>query len=144
MATVNPTGQPPQTSLPPTLPTARVGSGSGGGKARRFPLHPLSGALLLGVDNLFFGANAMTGFLATPLVSVLAFVITTAGVFRVQRRRAGDGRAAGVFKALFCGLLAALPWSVAGTLAGTLILVLSGSAAWQELLRREPESKPKP
>lgn len=89
-------------------------------------LHPWSAGLLLAVDNLCFGANAVTGFLATPIVIAVAFTVTFAGVYRMQRQRGGDGVFTSLTKALLCGALAAVPWSVAGTAVGGLVLLAAG------------------
>jgi hypothetical protein len=89
-------------------------------------LHPWSGGLLLLVDNLCFGGEVMTGMLALPVVVFLAFSTVFLGVYRIQRRRAGNGRLASLAKALVCGMLAGVPWSIAGTAVGGLVLLLSG------------------
>ena len=81
---------------------------------------------MLLVDNICFGANALTGFLATPLVVVIAFTAAFAGVYRIQRQRAGNGRLASFFKACVCGVLAGVPWSIAGTTVGGLVLLAAG------------------
>lgn len=92
-------------------------------------LHPWSGGWLLFVDNVCFGANALTGFLATPIVIFIAFGTVFAGVYRIQRKRAGNGRLASFFKAFMCGVLAGVPWSIAGTAVGGLVLLAAGMSS---------------
>lgn len=89
-------------------------------------LSPLSGAVVLAVDNLLFGANAGTAMVATPLISLVAFGVTTASVFSVQRLRERDSRGRSLIKGLFCGLLAGIPTSIAGTALGGLVILASG------------------
>ena len=46
------------------------------GKDKKSRIHALSGALLIAVDGAFFGANAVSFGLATPLICFIAFVFT--------------------------------------------------------------------
>ena len=87
--------------------------------------HPLSGAVILGIDWLAFGVELPTEFLATPIVSVLAFVITFWAVNRIQRRD-GDERGPARLKALIGAVAAGVPFPVTGTIVGAAILGLSG------------------
>lgn len=89
-------------------------------------LHAASGALILGVDWLFFGADMITLGASIVVTSIAAFAITAAGVFWIQRRKAGDSAARAAFKALFGGVVAGVPTSIGGTVLGTAVLVLSG------------------
>ena len=89
-------------------------------------LHPMSGGLLLLVDNIFFGANALTGGMATPVSSALAFLVTGCGVYSIQRNRSLDPVGTSLVKALGAGLVAGIPTSISGTALGALVLLLSG------------------
>lgn len=99
---------------------------------KKYWLHPASGLVILAVDWFFFAPEAMTGALAAIITSPLAFVIVTAGVFLIQRRRNGDSVSGALLKALLGGFVAAIPTSIGGTILGTLVLVLSGLSNWNQ------------
>lgn len=99
---------------------------------RKFWLHPVSGLLILAVDWFFFAPEAMTLELAAILTSPLAFLITTAGVFWIQRKKNNDSFVSAALKALLGGVVAAIPTSIGGTILGTLVLVLSGLSSWNQ------------
>ena len=99
---------------------------------RKFWLHPGSGLLILAVDWFFFAPEAMTFEAAAVVTCPLAFLITTAGVFWIQRRRNGDTFGAAAAKALLGGIVAGIPTSIGGTVLGTLVLVLSGLSSWNQ------------
>ena len=92
-------------------------------------LHGYSGALLFVVDNALWGANILTLGLATPIVSLLAFVFTGTGVFLVQMFMAEDSTGVAVAKGFVIGVLAGVPTSVVGTLGGVYILSKAGIRA---------------
>jgi hypothetical protein len=89
-------------------------------------LEPATAGLILAVDWLFFGAEAVTLGWSVLLTSVSAFAITAAGVFWIQRTRSGDSVARAALKALFAGAVAGIPTSIGGTALGTLVLILAG------------------
>lgn len=91
-------------------------------------LHPLSGALILAVDNLFFGANAILGGVATPVISALAFLITSAGVYWLQKNKSDETRQKSLLKSFFSGMIAGVPTSIGGTVLGTLVILFSGQS----------------
>lgn len=99
---------------------------------KKFWLHPASGLLILAVDWIFFAEEVATLELTLPLSCFLAFVLTTAGVFWIQRKKNGDSFAAAVAKALFGGIIAGLPTSVGGTILGTFVLLVSGLSNWNK------------
>ena len=92
-------------------------------------LHGYSGALLIVVDNALWGANILTLGLATPLVSLLAFVFTGTGVFLVQMFMAEDSTGVAVAKGFVVGVMAGVPTGVVGTLGGVYILGKAGIRA---------------
>jgi len=98
----------------------------------------LSGLLILGLDWLFFGAEAAV--VALPLAMFLAFVVTFAGVYVVQRRLAVESRAPAFLKALLGAVLAAAPFPVCGSVFGALVIACSGLDA----LRRPDAAAEKP
>lgn len=99
---------------------------------KRFWLHPKSGILILAVDWFFFGPEFFTAEAAAIITGPLAFMITTAGVFWIQRRKNGDSFNAALFKALLGGIVAGIPTSISGTILGTAVLVLSGLSGWNQ------------
>ena len=94
----------------------------------RLALHPASAVALLGIDNLLFGAEAITLGLAWPIVSVLAFLTTSAIVLVIQKGVQRDRLWLAAAKALVCGVLAGVPTSLTGTVFATLVLLWSGAS----------------
>jgi hypothetical protein len=94
--------------------------------ARKQILHPLTAGLVLGVDWLFFGADALTLGADLFITVPAAFIITAVGVYWIQRTRGGDSRARALLKAIFSGAVAGAPTSIGGTILGTLILAMAG------------------
>lgn len=103
---------------------------------RKSFFHPLSGAVILGVDWLAFGMDAATAFAGLLVVSVLAFVATFYAVLAIQRRLHGDKPGAAAMKALLGAIAAGVPFPVTGTIVGAAILALSGlpSLPWKRKL----------
>ena len=126
-------GEPLPPALPPQIPVRpqRIAEPPTPA-ARPYWLHPASGALILAVDWLFFAPEALTAEIAAVITSPLAFLITTAGVFWIQRKRNGDSIGAALAKAVFGGIMAAIPTPIGGTLLGTVVLVLSGRSNWNQ------------
>lgn len=104
-------------------------------KGRWFRLHPLSGAAILLLDNLFFGIKAMTAGLAMPVTMTLAFWTTLFAVWLIQRKLVGENRRMSFVKALASGVIAGVPFSVAGTVVGGWILLRSGLSPRRRLLK---------
>ena len=98
--------------------------------------HPLSGAVILGVDWLAFGLDMFSGFAALLIVALLSFLGTYYAVLAIQRSLHGDKPGAATAKALLGAAAAGVPFPVTGTIVGAAILVLSG---WPALpWRRRP------
>lgn len=127
---VNQTSPP---SVPPQIPV-RLQRYEHGRHSTPHPfwLHPASGACILAIDWFFFGAEVITFEIALVFACFFAFTITTAAVFWIQRTKAGDSFGSAAVKGLFGGVVAGLPTSVAGTLLGTAVLVLSGLSRWNQ------------
>ncbi len=89
-------------------------------------LHGFSAALLIVVDMAFWGANLATFGLATPLVSLLAFLFTGIGVFLVQMFMAEDSAGVAIAKGFVVGVMAGVPTGIVGTLGGSYVLVKAG------------------
>lgn len=115
---------PPVNEAPPVLLAAKAPP-----KKSWVWLHPVSGALILFFDNLFFAAEAITGELGWVVAGPMAFFLTTACVFMVQKFRSRDSFGAAAAKGLFGGILAGIPVNIAGTVVGSLVLILSGMSA---------------
>jgi len=88
--------------------------------------HPGSGVVILGLDWLTFGTDFMTGFLALPLLCVLAFVVTFPIVYVIQLKWSRDTVGAAFGKAFLGAFLVALPFPITGTMLGAAILALAG------------------
>jgi hypothetical protein len=123
------------TAVPPQIPV-RLQRYEHAGDAppprKRFWLHPASGLLILAVDWFFFAPEIVTAEAAAIVTAPLAFLITTAGVFWIQRKRNGDTFGSAALKALLGGILAGIPTPISGTIFGTLVLVLSGLSSWNQ------------
>jgi hypothetical protein len=129
---VNP--EPNPSAVPPQIPVRleRYEHDASPTQRKRFWFHPASGALILAVDWFFFGPEFVTAEAAAVITCPLAFLVTTAGVFWIQRRKQGDSFKSAMLKALLGGVLAGIPTSISGTIFGTAVLVLSGMSSWNQ------------
>ena len=89
-------------------------------------LHPASGALILGLDWLFFAEGVLTLGLSTPFLALLGFGMAGLGTGLVQRRYGGHGTGAAALKGMLGGVAVGIPLPIAGTAVGGGILALSG------------------
>jgi len=114
--------------LPPEQ-TPPGGSSAGAG-ANRVPFHPLAATLLILVDNLWnFADWAVISWIVTiPLCFLTVFLPT----FFIQRKKNGDLFGPAFLKALFLGVLAAVPTSITGTPVGLALLAWAGIKAGQK------------
>jgi hypothetical protein len=92
---------------------------------KRSFFQPMSGAVILGVDWLAFGADFFSGFVALAVVAVAAFAITFWSVEKIQLQ-AGDAPRQARLKALIGATAAGVPFPITGTIVGAAILALSG------------------
>lgn len=88
--------------------------------------HPLSGAIILGIDWLAFGLDLFSDFAALLMVGLLAFAATYYAVYWAQTRLRGDSPGAARVKALLGAAAAGVPFPITGTIVGAAILGLSG------------------
>ncbi len=88
--------------------------------------HPASGVVILGLDWLAFGSDIMTGFLALPLLCVLAFAISFPVIYVIQLKWSKDTIGPALGKAFLGAFLVGLPFPITGTLLGAAILALAG------------------
>lgn len=126
--------EPNSSAVPPQIPVRleRYEHDAPPKPTKRFWLHPASGVLILAVDWFFFGPEFVTAEAAAIITCPLAFLVTTTGVYWIQRRKHGDSRKAAFAKALLGGVLAGIPTSISGTIFGTSVLVLSGMSSWNQ------------
>ena len=104
---------------------------------KKLHIHRLSGAWIFLIDWLFFGVNAITAGLATPVVSILAFLTGGTGLFLIQKLLNKDSFEQAFLRGLIAGVMAGIPFSIAGTVYGGWVLAMAG-------MRREdlPEFQP--
>ncbi len=88
--------------------------------------HPASGVVILGLDWLAFGSDLTTGFLALPLLCVLAFLVSFPVILAIQLKWSRNALAPAIGKAFLGAFMVGLPFPITGTMLGAAILVLSG------------------
>lgn len=88
--------------------------------------HPASGVVILGLDWLVFGSDMLTGFLALPVMCILAFLTSFPVIYAIQTKWAKDTMSGAFGKAFLGAFLVAVPFPITGTLLGAAILALSG------------------
>jgi hypothetical protein len=104
---------------------------------KRFML-PATGLLILGLDWLLFSEEAASFGVLIPFTSVVGFLAGSIGTYHLQTRYGLDSKPAACLKGLVAGILVAIPFPLAGTLAGGWILASSGLAGlrWRLLRSR--------
>jgi len=88
--------------------------------------HPASGVVILGLDWLAFGTDFLTGFLALPLICILAFMVSFPMIYVIQLKWSRNRMASALGKAFLGAFMVALPFPITGTLLGAAILALAG------------------
>lgn len=88
--------------------------------------HPFSGLLILGLDNVLFGADLFSLGLSTPISMGIGFVGATLGVYWLQKQKSGEANRKSLLKALLAGVITGFPASLSGTFVGGLVLAWSG------------------
>lgn len=100
----------------------------------RVPFHPAASGLLVVVDNLWNFADfaVIDWFLTIPA----SFASVAGPVYWIQRRKHHDSVPAALAKALFLGVVAAVPFSVTGTPVGLALLAWAGiKHPWKQSIR---------
>ena len=110
--------------VPPELPARPVPPVAGIPDRGNPAFHPWSAVLLLVVDNLWNLAEFVV--IDLPITVPLCFLCVFAGTFLIQRRRNRDSVGRALAKALFLGVIAAVPFSVTGTPVGLALLAWAG------------------
>ncbi|HSI85300.1 MAG: hypothetical protein ACAI35_07665 [Candidatus Methylacidiphilales bacterium] len=89
--------------------------------------HPYSGGAIMGVDLAAWGTVELPSGMMLAIVAIVgSFLLTFALVFNIQRNLNHDSVAAAAIKALIGAALAAVPFPIAGTAIGAMILLASG------------------
>lgn len=114
--------------LPPPPPPPPVGgaaaTGSSTATSNPPPVHPIAALLLLVVDNLWNLADwTVIGWFFTVPLSFMSVALPT---FLLQRQRLGQGVGKAMGWSLLLGAIAAVPFSVAGTTVGAVLLAWLG------------------
>jgi len=102
---------------------------------------PASGLLVMGLDWLYFSEEAATLGLALPFTITVGFLTGSIGTYHLQRKYAGDSKLVAGLKSLLAGFLVALPFPLAGTLAGAWIVANSGLASIRNRLLQQRFAK---
>jgi hypothetical protein len=82
--------------------------------------------IILGLDWLLFGGNALTAGTMTALVVVLGFVLGGLSTALIQRLLDGESWGSSLFKGLLAGIVVGVPLPIFGTFVGGIILGLAG------------------
>lgn len=107
-------------------------------------LHPVTGALILGLDWLLFSGTMATGTVALPIAVVLGLSLGTLGTCCIQRFWAKERWSRAVLKGLLGGIVVGLPFPIGGTLVGGAVLASSGLDQIRDRAARALAEKAKP
>ena len=103
---------------------------------RRFML-PATGLLIMGLDWLLFSEEAATLLIAVPFTATFGFLAGSIGTYYLQTRHGLDPKPVAILKSLLAGFLVAIPFPLAGTLAGAWIVATSGLAGLRSRLIKD-------
>jgi chromate transport protein ChrA len=96
------------------------------------PIHPLAAFATIALDGIFGAFEIVDPFLLAVtciVVGLLGFSATT----MVQRYLAHDGWGTAIAKGLVMGIVAGVPYPIAGTVVGAPLLVWAGIHQWVKL-----------
>lgn len=96
------------------------------------PIHPMAAFSTLALDGFFAVFEVLDPFmlfLVSVFIGILGFSTTTF----VQRFLAKDGWGASIAKGMVMGVVAGVPYPIAGTVVGTPLLVWAGVHQWLKL-----------
>ena len=107
------------------------------------PIHPMSALATLVLDNIF-GVVEIVDPLALVLTSLGVGVLGGVTTMFVQRYLAKDSWGASIAKGLVMGIVAGVPYQVAGTAVGIPLLAWAGLHEWIKLpsLKKPAELPP--
>lgn len=93
-------------------------------REKPIPFHPAASTVLIVVDNLW---NLEEWIVIDWILTIpLSFITVFAPTLLIQRKLGGDGWLTALAKALFFGVIAAVPTSVTGTPVGLALLAWAG------------------
>jgi hypothetical protein len=108
---------------------------------RRSPLHPLAALSIIGLDGIF-GTVEILDPLALIFtcvgVGALGFVSTTL----VQRNLAKEDWGVAITKGVVMGILAGIPYPIAGTAVGVPLLIWAGANRFMKLPGSDSDNPP--
>jgi hypothetical protein len=105
------------------------------------PIHPLAALTTIVLDNVF-GIFELVDPLALILTSVTVGVLGTLTTTMIQHYLAKDEWGPSLAKGLVLGIIAGVPFQVAGTAVGAILLGWAGASQWIKLPgpRSNPEN----
>jgi hypothetical protein len=117
---------PPQHHLPPLPNTGTSSAPAISNTSSETFYHPLSGLIILGIDFLGFGSEALSGFLDTPVICILSFIVALLSILFVQTKYRKDESGLAFGKALLGATLAGMPVFIGGGVFGLAVITMSG------------------
>jgi hypothetical protein len=95
------------------------------------PIHPMAALATIALDGIFTlpELDPLLIPIVSPVVGILGFTVT----MLVQRFLAKDEWGPAVAKGLVMGILAGVPYPIAGTVVGAPLLIWSGLHQWLRL-----------
>ena len=105
-------------------------------------LHPASGAIILALDWLLFSGNVLSLGLGTGVLAFVGFVLGLLGVGFVQHRYGHEPMITSGLKGVLAGAAVGIPFPIAGTAVGGLVLSLSGLNRWKKRLQGRTKDSP--
>jgi len=103
------------------------------------PIHPLAALTTIVLDNVF-GVFELVDPLALILTSVSVGVLGTVSTTLIQHYLSKEEWGPSLAKGLVLGIIAGVPFQVAGTAVGAILLGWAGASQWIKL--PVPRSKP--
>jgi hypothetical protein len=103
------------------------------------PIHPLAALTTIVLDNVF-GVFELVDPLALILTSVTVGVLGTVSTTLIQHYLSKEEWGPSLAKGLVLGIIAGVPFQVAGTAVGAILLGWAGASQWIKL--PSPKSKP--
>ncbi len=95
-------------------------------KNDRFPLHPASGLVILGLDWILFGGTVATGGLGFIFMCMIGFLLGGGVITLVQKHLSSDDFDKALGKGVVGGLLIGVPTPIVGSIAGVGVVAVSG------------------
>jgi len=100
------------------------------------PIHPLAAFVTLVLDGVFGTIEVLDPF-ALLFTSLIIGFLGLSATSLVQHYVAKDGWGASIAKGLVMGIVAGVPYPVAGTVIGAPLLIWAGAHRWMRLPGRD-------